>query len=225
MALRLKTTMVLATIALALPLAAMPAHAQDNASETAFPDSRIPESAPPVAIWSGPYAGTFVGYNVSRFDNLRGASISGDGVAGGAYAGFNLQDGSLVYGVEGDVGGAGFDATRRNALGNLDLSGESNVFGSLRGRVGVDVDPFLVYGTGGLAIAETELSLGGVSDSEASVGYTIGAGVEAQVTDSIRTRLEYRYSDFGSSDYDLGRTSVSSGFDEHSVRAGVSLNF
>ncbi|WP_349940121.1 outer membrane protein [Fulvimarina sp. MAC8] len=221
----MKTTTVLASLALTMPLATVSAHAQSAQDETVFPDSRIPDAAPPVAIWSGPYAGTFVGYNVSRFDDLRGASISGDGVAGGAYAGFNLQDGSLVYGVEGDIGGAGFDATRRNALGNLDLSGESNVFGSLRGRVGVDVDPFLVYGTGGLAIAETELRLGGVSDSETSVGYTLGAGVEAKITDSISTRLEYRYSDFGSSDYDLGRTSVSSGFDEHSVRAGVSLNF
>ncbi|MEN3792261.1 outer membrane protein [Fulvimarina sp. MAC3] len=222
---RLKTTTVLASLALASPAVTVPAHAQDASGERAFPTERIPDVAPPIAIWSGPYAGTFVGYNVSHFDDLRGASITGEGVSGGAYAGFNLQDGALVYGVEGDIGGAGFDATRRNALGKLDLSGESNVFGSLRGRVGVNVDPFLVYGTGGLAIAETELSLGGVSDSETSVGYTLGAGVEARITDSVSTRLEYRYSDFGSSDYDLGRTSVSSGFDEHSVRAGVSLNF
>lgn len=221
---RLKNTTVLAGIAFALPLAAVSALAQDMDGPI-FPSERVPDVAPQVAIWSGPYAGTFVGYNVTRFDDLRGASISGEGIAGGAYAGFNLQNGSLVYGVEGDIGGAGFDATRRDALGNFDLSGESNVFGSLRGRVGVDVDPFLVYGTGGLAIADTELSLGGASDTETSVGYTLGAGVEAKINDSISTRLEYRYSDFGSADYDLGRTSVSSGFDEHSVRAGVSVNF
>ena len=83
----------------------------------------------------------------------------------------------------------------------------------------------LVYGTAGVAVAETELTLDGVSDANTSAGYTVGAGVEARITDSIGTRLEYRYSDYGSSGYDFPNTSVSSGFDEHSVRAGINLKF
>ncbi|MDY8110286.1 outer membrane protein [Fulvimarina sp. 2208YS6-2-32] len=220
-----RTTLFLAALLSALPATAYAQGAMPAAGEALFPDARMPDSAPPVAIWSGPYAGTFVGYNVSRYDDLRGASVSGEGVSGGAYGGFNLQSGALVYGIEGDIGGSGYDAIGRNAVGNRDVSGESNVFGSLRGRVGVDVDPFLIYGTGGLAVARSELSLGSASDSRTSVGYTLGAGVEAKITDTIDTRLEYRYSDYGSQTYDLGNTSVSSGFDEHSVRAGVSLKF
>ena len=87
------------------------------------------------------------------------------------------------------------------------------------------MDPFLVYGTAGLAVADSELSRAGFSDSETNVGYTVGAGIEAQVFDGVTTRLEYRYSDYGSADYDLGNTAVSSGFDEHSIRAGVALKF
>ncbi|RFC65383.1 porin family protein [Fulvimarina endophytica] len=210
------------------PFAAVPALAQEAPAperDTVFPEARLPETALPVRVWSGPYAGAFVGYNISRFDDLRGASVEGEGVVGGVYGGFNIDGGPIVYGIEGDIGGGDFDAAANGVTGRPDIQGETNVFGSLRGRVGVPMDPFLVYGTGGLALADTQLTLDGASDTRTSVGYTVGAGVEAKVTDRVNARVEYRYSDFGSSDYELGKTSVSSGFDEHSVRAGVSLDF
>ena len=202
-----------------------PAFAADAVSP--FPEARVaePPAAPPVEIWSGPYAGTFVGYNVSNFDDLAGASLHGEGFVGGVYGGYNLQSGNLVFGIEADIGGSGFDASDARGAGAQGYSGESNVFGSLRGRAGVALDPFLVYGTAGLAVAESELSRAGFSDSETNLGYTVGAGIEAQVFDNVTTRLEYRYSDYGNADYDLGNTAVSSGFDEHSVRAGVALKF
>lgn len=181
--------------------------------------------APPVQVWSGPYAGAFVGYNTSSFDQSGGAEFDGDGVVGGVYGGYNVQSGDLVYGIEGDVGASGVDASGFNAEADEAVDAEGNAFGSLRGRVGVVADPFMVFATGGVAVAETELELDGVSDSQTSVGYTVGGGVEAQITDNVTSRLEYRYSDFDEETYDLGDTSVSSGFDEHSIRAGVALKF
>ena len=179
----------------------------------------------PIHIWSGPYAGAFVGYNTRNFDQSRGAGFDGDGFVGGVYTGYNLQTDRLVYGLEADIGGSGFSANGFSPATGASIEGDSNLFGSLRARVGYDVDPFLVFATGGVAAARSELSSNGFSDSKDNVGYTVGGGVEAKITDDISTRLEYRYSDFGSKTYDLGTTSVSSGFDEHSIRAGVALKF
>ncbi len=191
---------------------------------TAAPVAPIGQPAP-IHIWSGPYAGAFVGYNTRNFDQSGGASFDGDGFVGGVYAGYNLQTDKLVYGLEADIGGSGFSADGFSPATSGGIAGDSNLFGSLRARVGYDVDPFLLFATGGVAAARSELSSNGFSDSKDNVGYTVGGGVEATITDDISTRLEYRYSDFGSRTYDLGNTSISSGFDEHSIRAGVALKF
>ncbi len=201
-----------------------PALAADLVEPTAPMDATA-TGASPVYIWSGPYAGAFVGYNSTRFDQSGGADFKGDGFVGGVYGGVNVQNGNFVYGIEADVGGGGFDASGDNAALGLPIEGDNNIFGSLRGRVGVAMDPFLVFATGGLAVSEQELSLGGASDTQTAVGATVGAGVEGQITDTITSRIEYRYSNFGDQTFDLGNTSISSGFDEHSVRAGVALKF
>ena len=216
----------IAVFALVCGFACGAAQAADAVVAEPQPPMAPPVSASaPVYVWSGPYAGAFVGYNTSRFDQSGGASFSGNGFIGGVYTGYNLQTDRLVYGVEADIGGSGFTADGFNARENAAIDGDSNLFGSLRARVGVDVDPFLLFATGGVAAAKSELSLNGFSDDQTSFGYTVGGGVEAKITDSITSRLEYRYSDYGSETYDLGNTAVSSGFDEHSIRAGVALKF
>ncbi|BDA83789.1 outer membrane protein [Aureimonas sp. SA4125] len=182
-------------------------------------------AAAPIHIWSGPYAGGFVGYSSSDFDQANGADYDGEGVVGGIYGGFNLQSGQIVYGVEADLGYSGLDAGGVNAATGAGISADSNAFGSLRGRVGVAYDPFLFFATGGVALANKELTSGGVEDDNTHVGYTLGAGVEAQVLPNVTSRLEYRYSDFDAETYDFGATSTSTGFDEHSVRAGLALKF
>ena len=206
-------------------LACGPVQAADVVNDVSgVPVAPTPQASP-IHIWSGPYAGAFVGYNTRNFDQSGGASFGGDGFVGGVYTGYNLQTDKLVYGLEADIGGSGFTADGFSPATGGAVAGDSNLFGSLRARVGYDVDPFLVFATGGVAAARSELSSNGFSDSKDNVGYTVGGGVEAKITDDISTRLEYRYSDFGSKTYDLGNTSISSGFDEHSIRAGVALKF
>ena len=187
------------------------------------PSPEAPSS--PVYVWSGAYAGAFVGYNFARFDDAGNASFDGEGLVGGAYVGYNFETPAIVYGIEADLGGSAVDGSAFSPSLGGNVDGEQNVFGSLRGRVGVRADPFLVFATGGVAASRNALSLGGNSDDQTSVGYTVGAGVEAKFGDDLSGRLEYRYSKFGSQTYDLGSTSVSSGFDEHSIRAGIALKF
>ncbi len=181
---------------------------------------------PSVYTWSGPYVGGFVGYADRNVDQSGGATFSNDGFIGGVYTGFNVQNDNLVYGIEGDVGGANVDGGGFNAAAGLPVAGDAGAFGSVRARLGVAYDPFMFFATGGAAVANNELTLGGVSDSNTHWGWTLGAGIEAFVTDNITSRVEYRYSDYESQDYNLGNNvEFSSGFDEHSIRAGLALRF
>lgn len=82
-----------------------------------------------------------------------------------------------------------------------------------------------MFATAGLAVASNELSLSGSSDSATHLGWTVGAGVEAALRDNVTSRIEYRYTDFQSRDYDIGNVTISSGYDEHSIRAGLALKF
>ena len=207
-----------------LALLAVPRAALAADVVTELPPQPI-EAPAPISIWSGPYAGAFIGYSSTNFDQSTGADYDGGGIVGGAYGGYNFQTGPVVYGVEGDLGYSGFDATGIDGRADLPVKAESNVFGSLRARAGVAYDPFLFFATGGVALADKELRVGDEEDDNTHVGYTVGAGVEAQVTPSLTSRLEYRYSDFNSKTYDLGPTTTSTGFDEHSVRAGLALKF
>ncbi len=201
------------------------------ASTAQAADAVLPEAAAPVApiasayTWSGPYAGGFVGYNFANFDQSGGASFDGEGVVGGVYAGYSLQTERFVYGLEGDIGASDVDAGGFNVATGVPISADSTAFGSLRALVGVAYDPILLFATGGLAVSNKELTLRGASDDQTHLGYTVGAGVEAKVTDGVTSRVEYRYSNFSDKTYDLGNVSVSSGFDEHSIRAGLALKF
>lgn len=182
-------------------------------------------AVPGIYTWSGPYAGGFVGYNFAEFDQAGGAAFDGEGAVGGVYAGYNFQAGRVVYGLEADIGGSDVDAGGFNAATGLPLSSGQSAFGSVRGRLGYAMDSFMVFATGGLAVSEQELALGVVHDTNTHLGYTLGAGIEAEILDNVTSRIEYRYSDYQSEDYRLGNVTISSGFDEHSIRAGLALKF
>lgn len=176
------------------------------------------EPAAPVSNWAGAYIGGYGAYDWGRFED----SDRDGALGGGAYGGYNWQSGQIVYGVEADIG---YNGEEESPAAGVD--GEAGVNGSLRARVGYDMNPFLIYGTAGVALQDNELTntVNGVSDSKTAVGYTVGAGVEAMVTNNITTRVEYRYTDFGSKDYNLGTSTVSSGYDDHSVKVGIGVKF
>jgi outer membrane immunogenic protein len=204
------------TTAMVLPLSATAMAA--DAVMAPPPEPPMAEMAPaPVQLWTGPYAGVFLGYNWGEVDALPG--VDSDDLSGGAYAGYNWQSGRIVYGVEGDVGYS--DVTVTNGA----IAADQRLFGSARARVGVDFNPFLMYATGGVAASEFKAIDAVGSDKNTHLGWTAGAGVEAFVTDNVTARVEYRYTDYGSETYNLPTASFSKGYDEHSVRAGVGVKF
>lgn len=176
----------------------------------------------PVGGWTGAYVGGAVTYDWGRFDGSDDRDA--DGVGGALYGGYNMQSGQIVYGAEADIGYNGEEGSAGTSVGGA-LTGKQGVNGSLRARVGYDMNPFLIYGTGGIAAANHKIESATDEDDKYAVGYTVGAGVEALVTDNIIARVEYRYTDYASRDFNIDGANVSRGFDDHSVKVGIGVKF
>lgn len=181
------------------------------------PEPPVADVVPVTYLWSGGYLG---GYGEYKWGEFSAAPAEGaDGFGGGVYGGYNWQSDNIIYGAEADIGYSGAEFSAGG------VTGEQGFNGSLRARIGMDVNPFMVYATGGVAATKAELSNAAGSDSNTHFGWTLGTGAEAFLTEKITTRVEYRYSDYQSKDYNLGGTNVSSGFDDHSVRLGIGMKF
>ena len=181
------------------------------------PEAPVAQDAPvkPAGNWEGFYLGGAGTYNMGDFGSDRHTY----GFGGQVFTGYNWQAGQIVYGVESDLGYSGDDVSSGGVKNKYGWNG------SVRGRVGYDMNPFLLYGTAGLAIGDVKVSDDTSDESKTNYGYTVGAGVEAFVTNNITTRLEYRYTDYQSKDYDLDSGSFSRGYDENSVKLGIGVKF
>jgi len=168
--------------------------------------------------WAGPYAGIYGGYTFGETSTV-GLDVDHDGFSGGAFLGYTGQSGAIVYGLEGDLGYNGSDGV------NGGLATESGIEGSLRARLGYAVnDRFLVYATAGGAAEQLEATAGGVSDKQTMLGYTVGAGVDAKLTEQVFARAEYRYTDYGSENFAVGGgTSIDSS--SNKIHLGLGLKF
>ena len=56
-------------------------------------------------------------------------------------------------------------------------------------------------------------------------GYTLGVGLDYAFTDLVFGRLEYRYTDFGDKDFNLGGATLNSDVDQHAIRVGLGVKF
>jgi outer membrane immunogenic protein len=207
-------------------------------------------AAVPVFTWTGFYVGAQAGYawgedaprlflngtDITAAEVGTGTDYDTDGFVGGVHAGYNVQFGQFVVGVEGDIEAAGIDGDRTWGVpGNsISASTEINFQGSIRARAGVAFDRALLYVTGGLAFANIENTYTDVFGATTVVdkfddtqwGWTLGAGVEYAITNNLTARAEYRYTQFDSYTNDLGGGLVVEHEPEfHTVRVGVSYKF
>jgi hypothetical protein len=97
-------------------------------------------------------------------------------------------------------------------------------YGSIRGRLGVAFDRFLIFGAGGWAIGNPSaaFALTGaasfVTTGVKSDGWTAGAGVECAITDTILGRIEYQYTSLEALGFALQSTSAPNIADLHDNR-------
>jgi outer membrane immunogenic protein len=194
-----------------------------------------PLPPPPVFTWTGFYVGAQVGGawgsgsgNFTGFDPFTGAFINSSiggtpsGVIGGGHVGYQAQINQWVLGVEGSVDGSSLKKDVNAALPNF-LGGAllrthttADIQGSIRGKIGIAWDRFMIYGTGGVAFAglntDVDIASGGFvtaggavippffasnSISKTRVGWTAGGGAQYALTPNWWVFAEYRFSDFG----------------------------
>lgn len=188
---------------------------KSNAAD--FPGSRnsSPAFAAPGAVvnWQGFYLGLNTHYGWGK---ANAASLDGFGIGG--HAGFNMQFGSAVLGLEADT-----------AYTGIDYRGFADTFrqkwlSTGRLRAGYAFDRFLPYITGGFAHTTGTLKTAGGKDSQGHVGYVIGVGAEAMLTDRVSARVEFLHYGFNREDYAapaLRRTSIQNNL----MRFGMSYKF
>jgi outer membrane immunogenic protein len=147
--------------------------------------------------WTGWYVGGNAGYGWGTADNnisfaqpgispnppaTFGAQnfVKSHGAIGGAQVGYNWQIGRYLLGLEADIQAAGQKGTSTfngsifslptiapNPATGTDID-KLNWFGTVRGRLGLTFDHWLVYGTGGLAYGSVEL-MGSVQPATAQI--------------------------------------------------------
>lgn len=222
----------------------------------------------PVAGWSGLYVGLQAGYGFGSTGvlvldpftpALQGAFAPGftgefdDGFVGGAHIGYDWQVGNVVFGGILDIN---FTDISDRQIGvsltpaTYTIERDLDYLATLRARLGYAFnDQFLAYATGGLAYGDvnftytqpgslaTFVTSGG---QDRDFGYTVGAGVEAKMTQNVSFGLEYLYTNLGGNDFQANLVNGPFGapggpgtdlfgsknkFDFHTITAKVSYRF
>ncbi len=164
-----------------------------------------PRGAPvlvPFFTWNGFYAGFNAGYGFghSRWTSTAGVTTGNFNIGGalvGGTAGYNLQLGGFVFGIEADIGWSNIKgSTATSCAGTCATS--NNWLGTARGRIGYAFDRFLPYVSGGAAFGDIKGSTTpGGSFSAAAVGWSAGGGLEYAFLNNWSAKVEYLHIDLG----------------------------
>ncbi len=196
--------------------------------------------------WTGPYIGAYAGkaYGQENWTFVGFGTTSQPHFAGylaGGQAGYNLQVGRVVVGVEGSYGGSnshGGAACPNASFFTCDA--ELNSLATVTGRVGVTWERALFYAKGGWAGGEVtagaHLNLvpnpGGFADGFDTTkwmnGWTAGAGMEFALTDRWSARAEYLHYDFGSERFQVSANPASfadASMRGNTVNIGLNMHF
>jgi len=168
--------------------------------------------------WTGVYTGIDGGYgwetSSGTLSTAGGVPLApyGYGAAGsfaGAFVGGNYQFNQFVIGAEADrqwsnlIGNsqAGSALGTAGALPGGPFTIDTTVkdYGSVRARLGIAFDRFLLFGTAGWAwgTPSTAYAVTGASafftNGATAYGWTAGAGIDYAITNSVFGRVEYRH--------------------------------
>jgi outer membrane immunogenic protein len=194
---------------------------------------RMPLKAPPyvqpVYDWTGFYLGLNGGwgFGTSHWSGIPTSFNTSGGLIGGT-AGYNMQYGQWVLGLEGDIDWADISG-HSSACAIGDCRTGLNWLATVRGRVGWANDRFMPYITGGAAFGGLEATRPGfVGQSTTKAGWTLGAGLEVGLAGNWTGKIEYLYVDLGNFDCNTACSLAASNkidFTANIVRAGLNYRF
>ena len=220
------------TVALGMLFPAVSAFAADLDT---LPPPPVANLRPAHYDWTGVYAGGWIGLACldgrgSLVDNTTPSgpwNNGGCGFKGGGLIGYNYQLNDIVMGAEADLGTSTDIVRNTESVGTgADFRFKMNYIATLRGRVGWAMDDTLFYFTGGGAYAQGELN-GIISPTPSHLtasqfGWTVGAGMEHAVSDRLRLRMEYLYTQFPTTNYSSACCNVDWNWGgEHEVKAAA----
>jgi len=159
-------------------------------------------------------SGSFTGAHVEAiggWDRVQGEGSHDDGVLYGVGAGYDLQRGKAVFGIEGEA----TDSTQKQNLGALTEKASRDLY--VGGRIGYVLGGNnLLYAKAGYTNARFKVdgTDTGVTLADGNLdGVRVGAGVEHQLSNRAFVKAEYRYSNY------------EQGISRNQVLAGVGLRF
>jgi outer membrane immunogenic protein len=207
---------------------------------TAAPVAPVAYAPAAIYSWTGFFIGGHAGAgfsNSSWTDPFTGGNNtfnSGAGFLGGGQIGVNYQLNMLVLGVEGDFSWTGLKGNGTDSIGET-INTNTNWTSTVTGRVGAAFDRLLVYGKGGLALAQDQSSLTDLGGNSASTtfmrtGWTVGAGLEYGISKNWSAKIEYDYLNFGSQTLNFSTPlqpaySSNASLNVQEIKAGVNFRF
>lgn len=216
------------------------------ATGTRHPDTVVKARPAEHYDWTGPYAGLSVGSTWGRTHwAFPGATVDPDygGALVGGQAGYNLQTGRFVFGIEADGGWSNARGTAACPDQPIFLSCIDDVgaLGSVAGRLGYTWGRALFYAKGGWGFGEVTAGRnfnfvhpgiavdvpGGTAQSTRwESGGTAGAGIEFALTDLWSAKAEFMRHEFPQYAFTVGQSvTANAAATGDTVRIGVNYHF
>jgi outer membrane immunogenic protein len=173
--------------------------------------------------WTGFYVGINGGYAWGTSNWTGAGDFNATGAMAGGTVGYNLQMSQFVVGFEADFDGSWLKGSATSACCEI----KNDWFGTARARLGVAMDRWMPFVTGGAAFGDVKLDTVLGSDTDTRIGWTAGAGVEYAFTGAWSAKLEYLYVDLGTPSCSVTTCGVATdvAFKTNIVRGGVNYHF
>jgi outer membrane immunogenic protein len=169
--------------------------------------------------WAGFYLGVYGAYGegTSKSDVAPDAHPSDP--FPGIHAGYLLDFGNVILGLEGDASLSDLDDDLPSGL-----TQDFDNIASVRARIGLPIDSTLLFTNVGWAWADTEFGYLVEQEQKVISGPTVGVGAQYVFSNNFIARLEYNHYFYGTTTYDLEtQVDVKNSLDE--IRAGVDFIF
>jgi outer membrane immunogenic protein len=210
------------TLAVSACLLAIAVAAPAFAADLSRPAFKAPAFAAPFN-WTGFYVGINGGYAWGTSNWTGAGDFNATGEMVGGTVGYNLQMSQFVAGFEGDFDGSWLKGSATSACCEI----KNDWFGTARARLGIAMDRWLPFVTGGAAFGDVKLDTALGSDTDTRIGWTAGAGIEYAFTGAWSAKVEYLYVDLGTPSCSVATCGVATdvAFKANIVRGGVNYHF